>query len=190
MRAQGRRGTAPCISPARTAMASTHRIARALGLARSLGLYYGNPLRPGRLTRLYSPFLGPGALGFDIGVRALSFGRPGTGPWPAWTGWRPWGTAATTGPQARATASAQPGGWTPPGSAPTSPGSPMGLGTSTPGAPMPPGPPESRARSNTQGLFPGSRGGVRVCLWWLCAGALVHPTTPTLARARARISSG
>lgn len=49
-------------------MASTHRIARALGLARSLGLYYGNPHRAGRLTRLYAPFLGPGALGFDIGA--------------------------------------------------------------------------------------------------------------------------
>jgi FkbM family methyltransferase len=49
-------------------MANTHRIARALGLARSLVLYYGNPLRAGRLTRLYSPFLGPGALGFDIGA--------------------------------------------------------------------------------------------------------------------------
>lgn len=49
-------------------MASTHRIARALGLARSLGLYYGNPLRNRRLARLYAPFLGPAALGFDIGA--------------------------------------------------------------------------------------------------------------------------
>ena len=49
-------------------MASNHRIARALGLARSLGLYYGNPLRNRRLARLYAPFLGPGALGFDIGA--------------------------------------------------------------------------------------------------------------------------
>lgn len=45
-----------------------HRIARALGLARSLGLYYGNPLRNRRLARLYAPFLGPDALGFDIGA--------------------------------------------------------------------------------------------------------------------------
>ncbi len=49
-------------------MASTHRIARALGLARSLGLYYGNPLRAGRLKRLYAPFLAPGTMGFDIGA--------------------------------------------------------------------------------------------------------------------------
>jgi len=51
-------------------MANTHRVARALGLSRSLGLNYGNPLRPGRLTRLYAPFLGRGTLGFDIGAHA------------------------------------------------------------------------------------------------------------------------
>ena len=53
-------------------MASTHRIARAFGLARSLGLYYGNPLRAARLTRLYAPFLGAGSLGFDIGAHVGS----------------------------------------------------------------------------------------------------------------------
>lgn len=43
-------------------------IARALGLARSLGMYYGVPLRARRLARLYAPFLPPGALGFDVGA--------------------------------------------------------------------------------------------------------------------------
>lgn len=49
-------------------MSTTSRIAHALGLMRSLGLYYGNPLRVGRLSRLYDPFLGPGALGFALGA--------------------------------------------------------------------------------------------------------------------------
>lgn len=44
------------------------RLARALGLARSLGLYYGIPLRARRLARLYRPFLPPGSLGFDVGA--------------------------------------------------------------------------------------------------------------------------
>ena len=43
-------------------------VARSLGLVRSLGLYYGNPLRRARLARLYAPFLGPGSLGFDLGA--------------------------------------------------------------------------------------------------------------------------
>ncbi len=49
-------------------MSTTSRIARTLGLARSLALYYGNPLRAGRLARLYAPFLGPGSLAFDLGA--------------------------------------------------------------------------------------------------------------------------
>jgi FkbM family methyltransferase len=44
------------------------RVARTLGLIRSLGIYYGNPLRAGRLARLYAPFLAAGSLGFDIGA--------------------------------------------------------------------------------------------------------------------------
>jgi FkbM family methyltransferase len=46
------------------------RIARTLGLLRSLGLYYGIPFRARRLASLYRAFLAPGALGFDIGAHA------------------------------------------------------------------------------------------------------------------------
>jgi FkbM family methyltransferase len=44
------------------------RVARTLGLARSLVLYYGIPLRARRLARLYRPFVAPGSLAFDIGA--------------------------------------------------------------------------------------------------------------------------
>lgn len=45
-------------------------LSRAAGLARSLALYHGIPFRARRLARLYAPFLGPGALAFDIGAHA------------------------------------------------------------------------------------------------------------------------
>lgn len=44
--------------------------ARALGIARSLAMYYGIPLRARRLRRFYSRFVTPGSLCFDIGAHA------------------------------------------------------------------------------------------------------------------------
>ena len=44
--------------------------ARALGIARSLAMYYGIPLRARRLRRFYSQFVTPGALCFDVGAHA------------------------------------------------------------------------------------------------------------------------
>jgi FkbM family methyltransferase len=44
------------------------RLDRALGLARSLAIYHGIPRRQRRLRRLYSRFVGPGDLVFDIGA--------------------------------------------------------------------------------------------------------------------------
>jgi FkbM family methyltransferase len=43
---------------------------RALGLARSLLIYHGIPLRQRRMRRLYSAFVRPGDLVFDIGAHA------------------------------------------------------------------------------------------------------------------------
>jgi len=43
---------------------------RALGIARSLALYYGVPFRAQRLSRLYAPFVARGALCFDVGAHA------------------------------------------------------------------------------------------------------------------------
>ncbi len=43
------------------------RFDRALGLARSLAIYQGIPLRPRRLRRFYAQFVGRGDLVFDIG---------------------------------------------------------------------------------------------------------------------------
>ncbi len=40
----------------------------ALGLGRSLAIYYGRPWRQRGLVRLYAGFLGPGDLAFDIGA--------------------------------------------------------------------------------------------------------------------------
>ncbi|HSF63165.1 MAG TPA: FkbM family methyltransferase [Paracoccaceae bacterium] len=39
-----------------------------LGLARSLAIYYGNPLRRRALARFYAGLLPPGALAFDVGA--------------------------------------------------------------------------------------------------------------------------
>lgn len=46
------------------------RGARIAGVARSLGMYYGIPLRARRLERFYSEFVRPGSLCFDIGAHA------------------------------------------------------------------------------------------------------------------------
>jgi FkbM family methyltransferase len=43
---------------------------RALGLARSLAIYHGIPLRQRRLRRLYSQFVRAGDLAFDVGAHA------------------------------------------------------------------------------------------------------------------------
>jgi FkbM family methyltransferase len=45
-------------------------IARALGVVRSLAIYYGIPFRARRLRRFYAQFIGPGALCFDVGAHA------------------------------------------------------------------------------------------------------------------------
>jgi FkbM family methyltransferase len=44
--------------------------ARALGVARSLAMYYGIPFRARRLRRFYSQFMHAGALCFDVGAHA------------------------------------------------------------------------------------------------------------------------
>lgn len=46
------------------------RLARALGLARSLAIYYGIPGRASSLRRLHAPFVPAGGLCFDIGAHA------------------------------------------------------------------------------------------------------------------------
>ena len=46
------------------------RPGRIAGIARSLALYYGIPLRAGRLTRFYAPLVARGDLCFDIGAHA------------------------------------------------------------------------------------------------------------------------
>ena len=43
---------------------------RAVGLLRSLAMYHGVPLRQRRLRRLYSQFVAPGDLAFDLGAHA------------------------------------------------------------------------------------------------------------------------
>lgn len=44
------------------------RLARAFGIARSLAIYYGVPLRARRMARLYAPFVPAGGLCFDVGA--------------------------------------------------------------------------------------------------------------------------
>jgi FkbM family methyltransferase len=44
--------------------------ARAFGIARSLAMYYGIPLRSRRLRRFYAQFVQQGALCFDVGAHA------------------------------------------------------------------------------------------------------------------------
>ena len=45
-------------------------IARALGVMRSLAIYYGIPFRARRLRAFYAQFVDPGALCFDVGAHA------------------------------------------------------------------------------------------------------------------------
>ena len=49
---------------------TTRRAGRALGLLRSLAVYHAIPLRQRRLRRLYSTFITPGDLAFDLGAHA------------------------------------------------------------------------------------------------------------------------
>jgi FkbM family methyltransferase len=44
------------------------RLTSALGVARSLAIYYGIPFRARRLRRFYAPFVRPGDLCFDVGA--------------------------------------------------------------------------------------------------------------------------
>ena len=46
------------------------KFAASLGIARSLLIYHGIPLRARRLRRFYAPWIGPGARCFDIGAHA------------------------------------------------------------------------------------------------------------------------
>jgi FkbM family methyltransferase len=46
------------------------RLGRIYGIARSVAMYYGIPLRARRLRRLYAPFVTEGALCFDVGAHA------------------------------------------------------------------------------------------------------------------------
>lgn len=46
------------------------RIRRTFGIARSIAMYYGIPLRARRLRRFYSQFVAPGSLCFDVGAHA------------------------------------------------------------------------------------------------------------------------
>lgn len=48
------------------------RLRSALGLGRSLAIYYGRPWRHRRLARFYAQFLRPGDLAFDIGAHVGS----------------------------------------------------------------------------------------------------------------------
>jgi len=45
-------------------------IARTFGIARSVAMYYGIPLRARRLRRFYARFVTPGSLCFDVGAHA------------------------------------------------------------------------------------------------------------------------
>ncbi len=51
-------------------MTLAERAAEGWGLARSLAIYHARPWRARRMRALYRRFLGPGALGFDIGAHA------------------------------------------------------------------------------------------------------------------------
>jgi FkbM family methyltransferase len=44
------------------------RLRRTFGIARSIAMYYGIPLRARRLRRFYSQFVAPGSLCFDVGA--------------------------------------------------------------------------------------------------------------------------
>jgi FkbM family methyltransferase len=72
------------------------RLVRALGFARSLAIYHGQPWRTRALRRHYALFLGPGDLAFDVGAHvgnhARCFARLGARviaiePQPAFAAW-------------------------------------------------------------------------------------------------------
>jgi FkbM family methyltransferase len=72
------------------------RVAGALGFARSLAIYHGQPWRTYALTRHYAAFVGPGDLAFDVGAHvgnhSRSFARLGARvvaiePQPAFAAW-------------------------------------------------------------------------------------------------------
>lgn len=48
--------------------AATAQLRAAIGLGRSLAIYYGRPWRQARLARFYAQFLSPGDLAFDVGA--------------------------------------------------------------------------------------------------------------------------
>jgi FkbM family methyltransferase len=51
------------------------RLAGALGFARSLAIYHGQPWRTRALTRHYAAFVGPGDLAFDVGAHVGNHSR-------------------------------------------------------------------------------------------------------------------
>ena len=55
-------------APEGRAPRSASTVGRAVGLSRSLAVYYGPFWRRGRLTRFYEQFLSPGDLAFDLGA--------------------------------------------------------------------------------------------------------------------------
>jgi FkbM family methyltransferase len=72
------------------------RFARALGFARSLAIYHGQPWRTRALRRHYAAFLGPGDLAFDVGAHVGNHTRCFAGlgarvvaiePQPAFAAW-------------------------------------------------------------------------------------------------------
>ncbi|MGH6897496.1 MAG: FkbM family methyltransferase [Geminicoccaceae bacterium] len=75
------------------------RLAGALGFARSLAIYYGQPWRNRALRRHYAAFVGPDDLAFDVGAHvgnhARCLARLGARvlaiePQPAFAGWLRW----------------------------------------------------------------------------------------------------
>jgi FkbM family methyltransferase len=78
---------------------ATDRLVRALGFARSLAIYFGQPWRARALDRHYAGFLGQGDLAFDVGAHVgnhtRSFARLGARviaiePQPAFAAWLRW----------------------------------------------------------------------------------------------------
>jgi FkbM family methyltransferase len=72
------------------------RFAQALGFARSLAIYHGQPWRTRTLRRHYAAFLGPGDLAFDVGAHVGNHARCFAGlgarviaiePQPAFAAW-------------------------------------------------------------------------------------------------------
>jgi FkbM family methyltransferase len=75
------------------------RLARSIGFARSLAIYFGQPWRTRALHRHYGQFLGPGDLAFDVGAHVGNHARCFAGlgarviaiePQPAFAAWLRW----------------------------------------------------------------------------------------------------